>query len=204
MADLQTQGDSPSSPFLEESLRLIQEMTNSIRTHVLPSKDCPPPQTRATTPNIHMTNASNAASLRVGSLNIRGKALSSLPELIRMMGVVALDILGLQEVFTSGDIKIPGFTWYGLGGDCGSTKRMRGIGFLIKDSLKSLVTPCTRSLSVHATGPEILWLKLLGKSGTKDTYICNTYVPDENHPYDVCFKSPDFAISVKRQHSPSW
>jgi hypothetical protein len=162
MADLQAQGDSLSSPFLEESLRLIQEMTDSIRTHVLPLKDCPPFPTRATTSNIHMTNASNAASLRVGSLNIRGKALSSLPKLIRMMGVVALNILGLQEVFKSGDIKIPGFTWYGLGGDCGSTKRMRGIGFLVKDSLKSLVTPCTQSLSALATGPEILWLKLLG------------------------------------------
>jgi hypothetical protein len=162
MSDLQAQGNSSSSSLLQESLCLIQEMTDSICTHILPSRDCPPPQTQATTSHVRTTHA---PSLRVGCLNIRGKALSSLPELIRMMGVVALDILGLQEVFTSGDIKIPGFTWYGLGSNCGSTKRMRGIGFLVKDSLKSLVTACTRSLSVHATGPEILWLKLLGNSG---------------------------------------
>ena len=40
-------------------------------------------------------------TLRIASLNIRGKALGSLPELVKMIGVVEIDILGLQEVFTS-------------------------------------------------------------------------------------------------------
>jgi hypothetical protein len=59
---------------------------------------------------------------------------------------------------------------------------MRGIGFLVSDSLKTLVTPCTRAYTNIETGPKIAWLKLVGKTSTRDTYICNTYVPGAEPP----------------------
>jgi endonuclease/exonuclease/phosphatase family metal-dependent hydrolase len=174
-------GEPQAATLISDSMLLIQEMTDSIRTHVLPRKDTPPPPRSDASARNHSTVLHNR-TLRIASLNIRGKALGSLPELVKMIGVVEIDILGLQEVFTSRNLKIPGFSWYGLGGDCAPTKKMRGIGFLVSDSLKTLVTPCTRAYTNIETGPEIAWLKLVGKTGTHDTYICNTYVPSENHP----------------------
>jgi hypothetical protein len=113
-------GEPQAATFISDCMLLIQEMTDSIRTHVLPRKGTPPPPCSGASTRNDST-VLHDRTLRIASLNIRGKALGSLPELVKMIGVVGIDILGLQEVFTSRNLKIPGFSWYGLGGDCGST-----------------------------------------------------------------------------------
>jgi hypothetical protein len=175
-------GELQAATLISDSMLLIQEMTDSIWTHVLPRKDTPPPPCSDASARNHSTVLHNR-TLRIASLKIRGKALGSLLELVKMIDVVKIDILGLQEFFTSCNLKIPGFSWYGLGGDCGSIKKMRGIGFLMSNFLKTLITPCTvRAYTNIETSPKIAWLRLVGKTRTRNTYICNTYVPGKNHP----------------------
>jgi hypothetical protein len=76
----------------------------------LPRKDTPVPPCSGASARNDSTVGLHDRTLRIASLNIRGKAVGSLPELIKMIGVVQIVILGLQEVFTSRNLKIPGLS----------------------------------------------------------------------------------------------
>jgi hypothetical protein len=75
-------GEPQAANFISDSMLLIQEMTDSIRTHVLPRKNTPPPS-RSGASTRNESTVLHDRTLCIASLHIRGKALSSLSELVK-------------------------------------------------------------------------------------------------------------------------
>lgn len=133
-------------------------------------------------PTEQLHSTPNVTSLLTfGSLNIRGKALSSSNELSDLLKLKKVDIIGLQEVLTS-VVQVPGFKWFpGLKRSPRSRRNEgttnQGMGFFVRSEIKTLV-------SVVNIDPlyEIMWIKVAAKGTINDTYIASVYAPGENYP----------------------
>jgi endonuclease/exonuclease/phosphatase family metal-dependent hydrolase len=117
----------------------------------------------------------------ISSLNIRGKASSNSDELSQLLKRKNIDILGLQEVLSS-QVSVNGYKWFpGRKRAPRLTRREgttnQGIGFLIKESIKTLVSVVSIDVDF-----EIMWIKIAAKGQTDDTYVDSVYGPGENYP----------------------
>ena len=116
-------------------------------------------------------------SINVASFNTRGKAKSHSAELADLLQTKSLDVLGLQEVLTA-EVSIPGYTWFGQkvrGGASFERSTKQGIGFLVRNSLKTLF-----SVALNDKEHEVMWLKMVGKGNINDTYFALVYCPCES------------------------
>jgi hypothetical protein len=117
------------------------------------------------------------ATLRIASLNSRGRMIANSQELSGLLSRKQIDILGAQEVKSHLPLRIQGYDWLpGLDRFIRPNDHV-GIGFLVKKQIRGLVSIAL----VHKTH-EFMWIKLAGRGNTQDTFICVTYCFIQRHP----------------------
>jgi exonuclease III len=116
-------------------------------------------------------------TIRVASLNTRGRVAANTQELRRLLTAKKIDILGAQEVKSHMPISIPGYDWV-PGLDCFLRPGHHlGIGFLVKKHLRGLT-----SVAATDKNHEFMWIKLAGHGPVQDTYICVLYCLTQKTP----------------------
>ena len=127
-------------------------------------------------------------SIRIGSLNIRGKLGGNMQAVSSLLDDVNLDIIGIQETLHA-TVDVPGFFWLSPSPpkNLAATSRspLRGIGFYVRTELRSAVSICKQNRPASSSA-EILWLKVCGRGEELDSYVCTAYAPGPQHGADTC------------------
>jgi hypothetical protein len=132
--------------------------------------------------------SSKAAFARIASLNIRELA-NNAQDVHDMALSTNLDVLAIQESLYATAVDVPGYFW--LAPPCppqasrisSSRSAFRGVGFLIKDELRSLVKVCNVK---GKSNIETFWIKICGKNDFLDTFVCSAYASGPHHPAAHC------------------